>query len=93
MPWFSFENVHVSCFRQNKIKSIFYSTVKLCFLFLDYALKIPKLPIHRPFILQKFVQYRSLENVMLNSKSVTEIINKLPDNLNGPVLPYRMISF
>ncbi len=31
--------------------------------------------------------------VTLNSKSVTEIINKLPDNLNGPVLPYRMISF
>ncbi len=31
--------------------------------------------------------------VTLNSKSVTEIDNKLPDNLNGPVLPYRMISF
>ncbi len=31
--------------------------------------------------------------VTLNSKSVTGIDNKLPDNLNGPVLPYRMISF
>jgi hypothetical protein len=31
--------------------------------------------------------------VTLNPKSATEIINKLPDNLNGPVLPYRMISF
>ena len=30
--------------------------------------------------------------VTLNSKNVTEIINKLPDNLNGPVLPCRMIS-
>ncbi len=34
-----------------------------------------------------------VQNVTLNSKSVTEIDNKLPDNLNGPVLPYRMISF
>ncbi len=34
-----------------------------------------------------------ISSVTLNPKSVTEIINKLPDNLNGPVLPYRMISF
>ncbi len=32
------------------------------------------------------------KTVTLNSESVTEIINKLPDNLNGPVLPCRMIS-
>ena len=36
---------------------------------------------------------RGTKNVTLNSKSVTEIISKLPDNLNGPVLPYRMTSF
>ncbi len=36
---------------------------------------------------------KALHLVTLNPKSVTEIINKLPDNLNGPVLPYRMISF
>jgi hypothetical protein len=36
---------------------------------------------------------RGTKNVTPNAKSVTEINNSLPDNLNGPVLPYRMISF
>ncbi len=40
-----------------------------------------------------FAENAELTVVTLNSKSATEIDNKLPDNLNGPVLPYRMISF
>jgi hypothetical protein len=54
LPWFSFENVHVFCLRQNKIKyKIFYSTAQLYFLFLGYDLKNPNLLFHRPLILKK----------------------------------------
>ncbi len=38
-------------------------------------------------------QAASMPAVTPNPKSVTKIDSSLPDNLSGPVLPYRMISF
>jgi hypothetical protein len=36
---------------------------------------------------------RGTKNVTPNANGATKNNNNLPDNLNGPVLPYRMISF